>query len=337
MATVRLSDVQFDPDVYLSYLQENRTDKNAFVTSGIAVTNSELTARAGGDGDITSLPYWKDLNADNENIGSDDPAVKATPEKITTGRMVARRVHLNNAWQTANLVSAVLGAEDPMRQIATRTSAYWENRFAARIMATVLGLYESNLAGSGDMIESIASEDGNTATSANRFSFDAFVDAVATMGESDDKLAALAVHPVVLADMRKQNQIDFIQDAVTGILIPTYNGKRVIVDKKLPVIAGTTSGVKYVSVLFGAGAIGYGDAPAPRPVAVEYDELAGNGSGIETLIERKQWLIHPAGWKWNEASVAADAGPTTAEVQNAANWTREFQRENVPMVFLVTN
>ena len=51
MATVRLSDVQWDNDVYLSYLQEDRTAKNAFIASGAAVTNAQLQERAAGEGD----------------------------------------------------------------------------------------------------------------------------------------------------------------------------------------------------------------------------------------------------------------------------------------------
>jgi hypothetical protein len=99
--TTRLTDVQFDPDVYLSYLQEDRTDRNAFFASGVATTHAQLSARAAGDGDTTSIPYWKDLADGSENISSDDPAEKAVPEKITTGKLQARRVHINNAWQTA--------------------------------------------------------------------------------------------------------------------------------------------------------------------------------------------------------------------------------------------
>lgn len=337
MSTVRLSDVQFDPDVYMSYVQENRPDKNAFIASGVAVTNTQLQQRATGDGDITTLPYWKDLDATTENISSDDPAVYATPDKITTGKMVARRAHLNKAWQTANLVGAVLGADDPMRQIATRTAAYWDQRFADRIQKTVLGIYLDNIAAnSGDMTFDISTQDGANATAANRFNFGGFVDAIATMGESDDQLAMLGVHPRTMAQMRKNQEIDFIQDTETGILIPTYNGKRVFVDKKLPVIAGTTSGSRYVSVLYGSGAIGYGMALPSRPVATEYNELAGNGAGVETLVERKQWIIHPEGYKWTESSVAGRS-PTVAEVALAANWDRVFNRENIKLAFFVHN
>ena len=83
MSTVRLSDVKWDNEIYLSYLQEDRTAKNAFIASGAAVTNAQLQQRAAGEGDLTTLPYWKDLDATSENISSDDPSVLATPQKIT--------------------------------------------------------------------------------------------------------------------------------------------------------------------------------------------------------------------------------------------------------------
>lgn len=337
MATVRLSDVQFDPDVYLSYLQEDRTDRNAYIASGVAVSNSQLQSRANGEGDVTSIPFWKDLDISGENISSDDPSQYATPDKITTGRMVAARAHINNAWQTANLVSSVMGSEDPMRQIASRTMAYWENRFAARVQATTLGIYLENAGGSGDMIFDVSTQDGDNATASNKFTFDGFVDAHGTMGESSDQLALMAIHPDTMVQLRKQNQIEFIQDRDTGIMIPTYNGLRVVEDKKMPVIAGTTSGSRYVSVLYRQGTIGYGEGTPKRPVATEFDELAGNGAGVETLVERKQWIIHPEGYKWTAASVANDGGPTVAEVGAAANWERQFERENVGMSFFVHN
>ena len=337
MATTRLSDVQFDPDVYLSYLQEDRPDRNAFIASGVAVSNQQLQDRANGEGDITSIPFWKDLDISGENISSDDPDVKATPDKITTGKMQAARAHINNAWQTANLVSSVMGSEDPMRQIASRTGSYWENRFAARVQAATLGIYLANSAGTGDMIFDVSNEDGTNATDANKFSYDAFVDAHGTMGESSDALALMAIHPDTMVQLRKQNQIEFIQDNDTGIMIPTYNGLRVVEDKKMPVIAGTTSGSRYVSVLYKQGAIGYGEGMPKRPVAVEYDELAGNGAGVETLVERKQWIIHPEGYKWTASSVAADGGPTVTETALAANWERQFERENVGFAFFVHN
>ncbi len=256
MATVRLSDVQFDPDVYLSYVQEDRPDRNAYTDSGVAVTSNALQSRANGEGEITSIPYWKDLDASSENVSSDDPAVYATPDKIGTGKMVARKLFINNAWQSANLVSSLVGDEDPMRQIAARTSQYWRQRFAARIHAATLGVYQANDAGSGDMIFDVASESVAGQSADTKWTYDGFVDAVGTMGESASDLAMLAVHPDTMTQLRKQQAIAYIQDAETGLLIPNYNELRLVEDKKLPVIAGGTDGFKYVSVLYRAGPFG---------------------------------------------------------------------------------
>lgn len=336
--TTRLTDVQFDEDIYLTYLQEPSTYNNAFVASGVAVTNAQLSARASGEGETTSIPFWKQLDWESENISSDDPNQKAVPDKITTGKLQARRFHVNNAWQTANLVDSVLGSESPMRQIRSLTQTYWDNRFALRVMATTQGVMNANLAANSDMIVKVASEDAATVTDANRFSYGAFVDALATMSEFEADLAAIGVHPDTLAAMRKNGEaIETIQDSQTGLLLNFYNGKRIIVDRRFPVLAGETSGFKYVTVLFGAGAIGYGEALATRPVAVEFDELAGNGAGVETLIERKQMIIHAAGHRWTDASVAAFAGPTVTEVALAANWSREFKRDHVPFAFIIHN
>lgn len=336
MATVQLSDVQYDPDVYMSYVRQQRPDINAYTDSGIAVTNAVLQARANGEGDLTTIPFWNYLDASSENISSDDPSILATPDKIGTGKMTARRLHINNAWQTANLVSSTLGSEDPMSVIASQTNDYWKQRFAARIQSMTLGIYNENAAGSGDMIFDVANEDGDNATADEKFSFGGFVDARATMGENAQKLSLIGVHPKTMAQMIKAQQIEYIQDSMTGVLIPTYNGYRVVEDKKLPVIAGATSGSKYVTVLYGAGAFGYAEGTPHRPVAVEYNELAANGAGIETLVERKQWLFHPEGYQWTESSVAGDS-PTVAEFEAAANWNRVFDRENVRMAFYVHN
>lgn len=335
MSTTQISDIAFDNDVYASYMQEDDPSRNAYIASGAVVVDPILTQRAAGQGEITTIPYWKDLDNSSENISSDDPSDVAVPDKIGTGTMRARNIHINNLWETANL-AAEISSTEPMVQIQSRTSNYWNNRLSIRIQGMQTGMFLDNEAGSGDMITDVSTQDGDNATAANKFSFDTFVDAYSTMGENADKLKLLAVHPEQMKTMRKENNIEFIQDSETGLMIPTYNGLRVVEDKRQPVIAGTTSGFRYVATIYAAGAFGFGQALSKRPVAVEYDEKAGNGAGIETLAERKQWLLHPEGYDWTETTVAG-LSPTVAECALPANWTRKFLRENVAMAWLVTN
>jgi hypothetical protein len=121
-----------------------------------------------------------------------------------------------------------------------------------------------------------------------------------------------------------------------GGSVPYFLGKRVIVDDSMPVVAGSTSGFKYVSALFGEGVIGYGENLPLVPAEVYRRPDQGNGGGIEQLWERKSWAVHPFGYKFNSASVAGQS-PTLAELALAANWTRVVQRKNVPLSFLITN
>jgi hypothetical protein len=335
MASTQISDIAFDPDVYASYMQENDPALNAFLASGALVSDATLNARAMGEAEITTIPFWKDLDNSDENISSDNPATMATPDKIETGKMVARTVHINNLWETMNL-AAEISAQEPMLQIQSRTNTYWVNRMSDRLQGTQTGLFLENEAGTGDMIIDVSTEDGDNAVAANKWSFETFVDGYSTMGENSNKLAMISVHPEQMKVMRKENNIEFIQDSVTGLNIPFYNGLRVVEDKKQPVIAGTTSGFRYVATIYGTGAFGLGEALAKRPVAVEFDEKACDGAGLETLAERKQWIIHPGGYAWQEATVAGQS-PTVAECALPANWVRQFERENVALAFVVTN
>ena len=334
MATL-ISDIEFDADVYASYMQEDDTAKNAFISSGVIAVDPTLTARANGEADTTSIPYWNDLDNSSENISSDAPGTFATPSGIDTGKMRARRIHINNAWQTSDLAAEVSG-QNPIAQIQSRTSNYWVNRLSARVQGMQTGLFLENEAGTGDMIVDVSIEDGDNALAANLWSFDTFVDGYSTMGENANKLALLVVHPVVMKQMRKENNIEFIKDSDTGLMIPFYNEMRVVEDKKQPVIAGTTSGFRYVSTVYAAGAFGMGQALAETPVEVERAALAGNGAGIETLVERKQMILHPGGYDWTETTVAAES-PTVAECALPANWVRKFLRENVAMAWIVSN
>ena len=335
MALTQIADINFDPDVYASYMQEDDPSRNAFIASGAVVVDPILTGRASGEADTTSIPYWNDLDNSTENISSDDPGALATPQKIDTGKMRARRIHINNAWQTADL-AAEISSTDPMMQIQSRTSNYWTNRLSARIQGMQTGMFLENEAGTGDMIVDVSIADGDNALAANLWSYDTFVDGYSTMGENADKLALLVVHPVVMKQIRKENNIVYIQDSVTGLDIPTYNGMRLTEDKKQPVIAGGTSGFRYVSTVYAAGAFGMGQALAKTPVEVEREALAGNGAGIETLVERKQMILHPGGYDWTETTVAGES-PTVAECADPDNWVRKFLRENVALAWIVSN
>jgi hypothetical protein len=115
-------------------------------------------------------------------------------------------------------------------------------------------------------------------------------------------------------------------------------GRRIIVDDGLPVLAGSTDGFKYVSVLFGPAAFGYGEGLPNVPVEVAREAAQGEGGGIESLWRRATWILHPFGFQQITSTPPANGfSYTQAELATAGLWDRVVDRKNVPMAFLITN
>ncbi|WP_163836867.1 major capsid protein [Spartinivicinus ruber] len=336
MPTTRLTDVII-PEVYADYQAENSPEKTAFAQAGIAVSNDMLIAKANSGGKTIDIPFWRDLDAAEEpNYSNDDPKDRAEPNKIDSGEQVARVAYLNQAYSATDLAGEIAGSS-PMQRIRNRFGVYWQRQWQRRLLAASQGLLASNIAqNDADMVCSIAIEDGNAATEKNKFNRSALVNAAFTLGDQFEQVKVIAVHSMIYQKMIDNDDIEFIKDSQGNLTIPTYLGRRIVVDDGMPVIAGNTSGFKYLSVLFGEGMFGYGEGKPNVPVEVERQGLQGGGGGVEYLIERKTWLIHPFGTQFSSNSVSA-ASATLADLRKAENWKRVVHRKNMPLAFLVTN
>ena len=54
------------------------------------------------------------------------------------------------------------------------------------------------------------------------------------------------------------------------------------------------------------------------------------------LINRRRYILHPRGVKFNSTTVAGDS-PTNAELELAVNWTRVWEAKNVRLVAITHN
>lgn len=335
MATVQLSDV-IVPEIWGDYQAVNSPELSAFGQSGVVARNPLLDAAADRAGDLVNLPFWNDLDESSApNISTDDPTDIGTPDKITAGKQMGYSAHLNKGWSASDLAAEVAGS-NPMDRIRDRVDTYWTRQFQRRLIATAQGVLADNVANdSADMVHSVAVESTGSQSATTIFTRQNFTSAVFTAGDAFENSGLIAVHSNVYKTMVDNNDIDFVADSEGNLRIPTFLGHVVVVDDAMPARAGTTSGVVYTSVIFGAGAFGYGEGTPKVPVEVEREAAQGEGGGIETLWSRVTWLTHPFGF--SASAAPASNAHTIAELQNAATWNRVVARKNVPMAFLITN
>lgn len=313
MAVTKIQNV-IVPDVFNPYVVEKTAELSALFQSGIIRPDAALDTLARTGGTLLQMPFWTDLTGADEVLSD---AAALTPQNIAASKDIARLHARGKAWGVNDLAKALSG-DDPMAQIGNLVAEYWARRFQALLISTLTGAFASSSM-SGNV------HDISAVTGADAFTGSTFIDAAHKLGDAESKLTAVMVHSLVFATMRKQNLIEFIPNSEGVYNIPTYLGKRVIVDDSMPV----TSGV-YTTYLFGEGAIGYGEGEAPVPTETDRDSLAGE----EYLINRRHFIMHPRGVKWNEASVAGEF-PTNAECEAAANWTRVYSNKNIRIVKFV--
>lgn len=336
MATTQLADI-IDVTIFQDLPAVNSPEKTAFFESGSVVRSPLLDTLANSAGKKAELPYWNDIDAAIEaNLSSDDPAAIAAAQKIDQGEQSARKAFLNKGLSTSDLASELAMGPKAMEHIRARVDTYWMRQWQRRLIASCDGILADNIANDGgDMVHDVASESVGGQSAATKWSRANFTSAAFTLGDAFNNTGAIAVHSAVYKQMVDADDIDFIPDSKGEMVIPTFMGKRVVVDDGMTVTAGATDGFKYTTVLFGEGAFGYGKGMPDYPVELARSESGGNGGGIGTLWTRETFLLHPLGFQ----STGTPAGDSfsIAELKLATSWDRVIDRKLVPMAFLVCN
>ena len=334
MAEVRIADI-YNPLVFSAADQEAQIELNAFMASGVMVEDPRITAMASVGGNIGELPFFKPLGTEEPNYSNDVTGDSSTAKNITNAVMKYRLASQNQSWSTMD-IAADLALDNPALAITNRVGAYWATALERRLIQSTMGILNDNVANdSSDMVVNIATDAAGAITAAELVSNDAILDAQQTAGDHQAGFSAIAMHSVVYSRLRKQQLITFIRDADNNTLFSMYGNLRVIVDDSLSAVAGTNR-VTYTTVIFGNGAVVSGMGRTKVPSELYRDPQKGNGGGQETLYSRRADIIHPLGFEFGSASVAGQSA-TLAELATAANWSRVWERKNVPLCFLQTN
>jgi hypothetical protein len=198
-----------------------------------------------------------------------------------------------------------------------RIAAYWARQMQAELLNTLTGVFGA--ATMSGLISDISA--GGTAP-VRTFNANTFIDACQLLGDAKDGISAIAMHSATEAYLAKEQLIVYETNAGKNVRVPTYMGKRVIVDDGLPVSTGT-----YTSYIFGTGVVGFADAVIGNAeLETDRDILAGE----DVMAMRKRFILHPVGCKWVGSAVGAF--PSRAELATGTNWQRVFDAKAIPMI-----
>lgn len=330
------------PEIFGPYAQVLTAELSRLVQSGAVSNDSVLAGALAGGGLTFNEPSFLDLDDDEENTSSDDPASLSTPKKIATTTEVQVRINRNQSWSSMDLAADLAGA-DPMSAIANRVAAYWTRRMQTAFIAVLSGVFADNAAAASGTdthtVDDLTHDISGVAHVAGvtDFSAEAYLDAKVTMGDNMGKLTMVMMHSIVYNRAQKNNLIDFIPDSRNPAAesIPTFLGAEVIVDDGVTNAAGV-----FHTWLFGAGAFRWGNGSAKRPTETLRVPGAGDGAGQDLLWSRVEWALHPVGHAYIGTGFPK-GGPKnttgTAPLNAAASWSRVWpERKQIKIARLIT-
>lgn len=315
---VKIADI-IVPEVFNPYVVQRTMELSAIFESGIAQRTAEFDRLASVGARTVQMPFWGDLNGEDEVL-DDNNAL--TPGKIQANKDEAVILRRGRAWG-ANDLAANLAGDDPMRAIADLVAAYWARRYQAALIATLQGVFASP--SMAELVHDISEQTGDAAV----ISAKTTVDAAQKLGDAKTQLTAIVMHSATEAALAKQDLIEYVRPSTGSIDVPTFLGKRVIVDDGCPYDATTGT---YTTYLFGPGAIAYGEGNPVGfvPTETDRDSLAGE----DYLINRRTFILHPRGVRFTSAQVAG-VSPTNAELALGENWERIYEPKAIRIVKFV--
>lgn len=318
MAGTTLSDV-IVPEIFTPYVIQRTMELSALYQSGIVSNNAEFDRLASEAAPMHNMPFFEDLTGESENVveGAD-----LTAKGITSSKDVSVTIRRAAMWSATDLAAALAGS-DPMQAIGDLVAGYWARDMQKTLIHILKGVFACSTM--QDHVLDISGEDG---TDAN-ISASSFIDALQLLGDAQNQLTAVCMHSATKAFLKKQNLITTERDS-TSVEFDTYQDRRVIVDDGCPVNDDV-----YTTYLFGVGAVALGNGNPVGFVPTETDRDKKKGSGVDYLINRRTFILHPRGVAWQNAVKEHIESPSGTELENATNWARVFEPKAIRMVALV--
>lgn len=326
MPITKISDV-IVPELFTPYVVNKTMELSAFFQSGIVVNSPEFDKLASEAARTHNMPFFEDLQGESEAILED---VKITPKKIGSNKDVSTTILRQNMWGSSNLAAALAGS-DPAKAIGDLVAAYWARDMQKELISILAGVFGSYTPEGGTettpMADHILDLTKQTTAAAKCISAEAMIDGCQLLGDAQGQLSGVAMHSATKSYLKKKELIETRRNS-ENVEFDYYQGRRVTVDDGCPV---TKDGV-YTTYLFGNGAVAYGNGNPVGHVATEVDRDKQTGAGVDYLINRRAFILHPRGIAYTGAVRENVETPLRTELAMAQNWNPVYEPKQLRIV-----
>ena len=319
----------FNGEVFQKYVDRiPNVHLNELIKSGAIITRPELASamsdQVGGNYLTTPLKGLiggTPLNYDGATNITSDSTATYSHSRVVVGRA--------KAWTEKDFSYDITGGVDFMENVAQQVSEYWTEQDQNMLISILNGVFSMTDAAGAEFVEE-HTHDVSAVT--NTEGVLGYMDATTlntaiqkAAGDHKGKFSLAIMHSKVATDLENQNLLTYLKyNDENGMQrdtnIATLNGRLVIIDDDMPVItSGTGTGAtkKYVTYVFGRGAIEFTNCGAKVPYEMNRDPYKNGGE--DTLISRQRKCWAPYGISFTQADMDT-LSPTNGELEKGVNW-----------------
>lgn len=312
-----------------------KTRKDNMMKSNVLVGSPEIRAMFSNQTGSAYgvIPFKGNIGGKSLNYDGKTNITAESTKTATQGVVVIGRA---KAWTEKDFSYDVTSKVDFLGNVAQQISEYWDEE-NQRILGSILkGIFKMtgtestkfvnthtvDLTASGFAL--LSEEDTPKPKSAKSVVNDK-VDATTinmamqkACGQNKGKFSLIIMNSAVATNLENLNLLEYLKYTDSNgiqskLNIAQYNGSLVIIDDSITV----EDSDKYVTYLFGKGAIAFEDVGAKVPY--EMDRDAKTNGGEDTLITRERIVFAPFGISYTNTNQAS-LSPTDTELENGTNW-----------------
>nr|DAZ18261.1 MAG TPA: major capsid protein [Caudoviricetes sp.] len=312
------------PEQYTKYTNWYAEEHSAFIQSGILVPTPTLDQMIVAGGLLVTMPEWS-KTALVDQVLAEDKALKTG--KTSAKTQVAPVLYRGTGAAYTDL-AAITAGSNPATQILNDFGVYTIESDQEILQAIIKALFAKgtgqNKGALSDTHVSDQSENKNPVICPEMV-----IDARSILGTSRGKLAVIAMHSKVKAELEKQNTLTkhYIPASESKAGFDTYLGMRVVEDDAL---LPDSKGV-YETYLYATGAFGRNTATPADMVTYEPDRDKAKGNNM--LYVRRARVIHPFGLKFENEQVS-EITPTNEDLALPKNWTKVREDKKIGLICL---